>query len=165
MGRSPYPGRRGVNDSRNHVEAAVRQASSNRPYPPLMTEHVLPYELGVEWEPNAPEASFTVTDRGAARLSLNVHPDDDDPSLVVLAWSGVQATRFGPYNDEGLRHHKLYDAGLSGLLWSGEVEDSLWLAEVSNAVAVPAAHHFVVVTKEALVEVLADRMTAERRRQ
>ncbi len=129
-----------------------------------MKERVVPLELGVRWEPNVPEASLLVTDTNAARLRLRPHRDDADASLVVLAWSGVQAARFGPYNDEGLRHHRLYDYGLARLTWAGEVLDSRWLAEVARAVFRPPGHHFIVPTKEALVELLADTFSVERER-
>lgn len=123
---------------------------------PDMTERVVPLDLGVRWEPNAPDASLLVDDSGVARLRLQPAPDEADGLPVLLTWSGVQAVRFGPYNDEGLGFHPLYDSGLSALREVGEVIDSSWLAEVAPAVFRPAAHHFIVPTKEALVEVLAD---------
>jgi hypothetical protein len=119
-------------------------------------------DLGVRWEPNAPDASLLVTDAGSARLRLQPAPDDADGPMVVLVWSGVQAARFGPYNDEGLGHHPLYSRGLAALRGVGEVLESCWLAEVAPAVFCPAAHHFIVPTKEALVEVLADHIGVER---
>jgi hypothetical protein len=130
-----------------------------------MVERVVPIELGVTWEPNAPDAALSVADYGPARLVLDAHFDDTDQSQVVLVFSRVLAARYGPYNDEGLHHHRLYDAGLAGLLWAGEVLDSAWIAEVVPAVAVTAIeakHHFIIVTKEALVEVLADGLHVER---
>jgi hypothetical protein len=126
-----------------------------------MPERVVACEVTVRWEPNAPDARFLVGD-GTARLTLEAHPDDADTGRVALVWWGVQATRFGPYNDEGLHHHRLYAYGLDRLPWVGEVLDSGWLAEVAPAVWRPAAHHYIVSTKEALVEVLADALRVER---
>jgi hypothetical protein len=127
-----------------------------------MAERVVACDVGIRWEPNAPDARFLFSDAGAARLTLEAHPDDPDTARVAVVWSGVQASRFGPYNDEGLRHHRLYACGLDRLHWVGEVLDSGWLAEVAAAVWKPAAHHYIVPTKEALVEVLADGLRFER---
>lgn len=124
-----------------------------------MTERVVPIDLDVRWEPNAPEAVLVVTDLGVARLTLEPHPDDPDRPPVVLTWLRVVASRFGPYNDEGIHHHPLWAAGLRDVLWAGEVLDSSWMTAVSGAVYMAPAHHFVVRTKEAVVEVLADAMT------
>jgi len=52
-----------------------------------------------------------VDDSGVARLRLQPAPDEADGLPVLLTWSGVQAVRFGPYNDEGLGFHPLYDSG------------------------------------------------------
>lgn len=57
---------------------------------------------------------------------------------------------------------ELYSRGLDQVRWVGEVIDNAWRAEVSVAVAHVAAKHFVVPTKEVLVEVLADAMTCRR---
>ena len=127
-----------------------------------MSQRVVPLDLGVRWEPNAPEATLTTNDDGMARLVLRAHRDDADTRDVCLSWSGVQAARFGPYNDQGLRHHRLYGSGLRELLWAGEVLDSAWRAEVSPAVYRIAERHFIVPTKEVLVEVLADALSVDR---
>jgi hypothetical protein len=127
-----------------------------------MSERVQPLDLGVTWEPNAPEATLTTADNGTARLVMRAHQDDPDPRLVCLSWTGAQAVRFGPYNDEGLRHHPLYKRGLGEVLWAGEVIDSSWREEVKTGVYRAPHRHFVVPTKEALVEVLADEIRVER---
>lgn len=130
-----------------------------------MTERVRSLDLDICWQPNAPGARFTIDDAGDAVLTLQAHPDDDDDRLVALVWSGALATRFGPYNDEGLHHHPLHDHGLGRVLWIGEVLDSTWRAEVARAVFRAPDHHYVVPTKEALVEVLADGLTVLRGQQ
>jgi len=122
----------------------------------------VPLDLGVEWDPNAPSARMVITDEATATLTLRAHRDDADQRSVTLVWSGALASRFGPYNDEALPYHRLYAAGLRGLLWSGEVLNSAWLAVVAPAVVRPPAHHYIVPTKEALVEVLADGLSVLR---
>jgi hypothetical protein len=105
---------------------------------------------------------MSIADDATATLTLRAHRDDVDQRSVTLVWAGALASRFGPYNDEALPYHRLYVAGLRGLLWSGEVLNSAWLAEVAPAVFRPPAHHYVVPTKEALVEVLADGLSVLR---
>lgn len=125
----------------------------------------MPIELGVTWEPNAPNARLTVADYEPARLVLDAHFDDSDQSQVVLVWSGVLTAQFGPYNDEGLHHHRLYRSGLSDLMWAGDVFDSQWIADVAPAVASDAirgTRHYVIRTKETVVEVLAKSLRVER---
>ncbi len=56
--------------------------ASSRRFRRFVIEYVLPRDMGVQWEPNVPEASFTVNDEGVAKLLLCAHPDDDDQSRV-----------------------------------------------------------------------------------
>lgn len=65
-------------------------------------------------------------------------------------------------NDEARHHHRLYPAGLNGLLWLGEVESSERLAEISATVASHALRHFVVPLKEDTVEVFAEEVNIMR---
>jgi len=88
-----------------------------------MAERVVTLDLGVEWEPNAPEAVFLSDDSGRALLSLSPHPNDSDLRMVVIVWTGARAALMQPPNDEALSGHPLYDKGLAEVRWSGEVLD------------------------------------------
>ena len=41
-----------------------------------VTEHVEAVDLGVTWEPNAPDAILLSADVGPSTLALNAHPND-----------------------------------------------------------------------------------------
>jgi hypothetical protein len=127
-----------------------------------MTEHVAPLHLGVMWNPNAPDAVLVSTDDGRAALAMNAHPSDEDQRVVVLVWSGCHAAVMAPPNDEARDQHRLFGIGLRELLWAGEVEGSQWAATVDPLKARPPGTHFVVLTKEATVEVLARALTVRR---
>jgi hypothetical protein len=65
----------------------------------------------------------------------------------------------GPPNDEALNQHRLSEAGLKDVLWLGIVSDSGLVAELramSARGAVLAPRYYVVVSKECVVEVLAE---------
>jgi hypothetical protein len=66
-------------------------------------------------------------------------------------------------NDEALHRHPLYGHGLRDLMWLGEVQDSDWLAAVTEMSASPPARHFILPLKECVIEALADGVTVERR--
>lgn len=132
-------------------------------YLPAVTERVEPYDLRLgtplRWEPNAPEAFLVTDDMGRGALAQRAHPDDTDQRCVVLRWDAVSYSLMSPPNDEGRHHHRLYEVGLKDLLWLGLVRDSTLVRQLrpmlSGAFAfVPM--HYVVVSKECLVEVLAE---------
>jgi hypothetical protein len=111
-----------------------------------VTPRIVPILEGIDWEPNAPHARFLADDEGFAALLLQAHPDDPGSSPVVFYWNGVIDSQFGGPNDEGRHRHPLYGAGLSGLLWAGEVIDD----GPSRGI-----RHFIIPTKEAVAEVRA----------
>jgi hypothetical protein len=129
-----------------------------------MVEHVIPYELtldiGFGWEPNAPGAVLVSDDFGRAALAQKAHPDDPDQRCVVLRWDMVILAQLAPPNDEGRHEHRLYDVGLRDLLWLGVVQEgklveqrnSSW-PQAGDRRGVPM--HYVVVSKECVVEVVA----------
>ena len=94
-----------------------------------MEERVVPLEIGVTWEPNAPDAVLVCDDRGSTSLALEAHPDDPDQRNVVLVWTGTESAALMPPNDEARSGHRLYGNGLSGLLWAGVVQDSELVAK------------------------------------
>jgi hypothetical protein len=115
-----------------------------------VVQRVVPLELGVTWEPNAPLATLRSSDLGNATLTLKAHPDDHDQRDVVITFHECRAAARLPFNDEALHLHPLYARGLREVLWAGEVLDSTWLP------ARPASsRHFVFPLKECVVELLA----------
>ena len=132
-----------------------------------MAEHVETVDLGVRWQPNGPEAVLLV-DQGLAVLALRPHIDDDDQSCVVLVWRDSYSARLGSPNDEGLLNHALYGKGLESVRWAGIVIESSAVTEVRRQssdkvsrpgiglVDRPIPTHFVVLTKDCTVEVIAD---------
>jgi hypothetical protein len=65
----------------------------------------------------------------------------------------------GPPNVEALNQHRLYEAGLKDVEWLGVVRDSTLVTALrpkwSRAVAMVPLH-YVVVSKECVVEVVAE---------
>ena len=130
-----------------------------------MAEHVEPYEPAIEafvgWDPNTPDAVLQCDDFARAALALRPHPDDTDQRCVVLRWDMVLLATMGPPNGEGLEHHRLYNKGLSGITWIGLVRQSdlvselrpMWMSVASDLRMMPV--HYVVLTKQCVVEVLA----------
>jgi hypothetical protein len=128
-------------------------------------------DIGVTWEPDAPAAVLVANDRGEAELTLLPHPEDADQRSVRLVWRGAAATRLEPPNDEARNGHPLWNAGLSDVLWIGEVDDSELVADVVQRNSVHPLHkaerysglrHWVVLLKEAVVEVVAEGVAVER---
>lgn len=129
----------------------------------IVAERVEPYEhaLGgsLRWEPNAPEAFLVSDDLGRGALAQRAHPDDVDQRSVVLRWDVVHYALMSPPSDEARKQHRLYDAGLRSLDWIGVVRDSRLVADLrpmwrADTVFVPL--HYVVVSKECVVEVVAE---------
>lgn len=50
-----------------------------------MPERVIPLDLGVEWEPNAPSAVLFVRDDGMAQLALQAHSEPTLSLMTVIA--------------------------------------------------------------------------------
>jgi hypothetical protein len=123
-----------------------------------MPARVAELDIGVGWEPNAPESVLVSGDSGSTVLALTAHFADPDQRAVVLRWGLCVAVIDGPYNDEAWHLHPLYRAGLRDVQWIGEVSDSEWLEAIRPAMAASVAailRHFVVLTKERTIEVAA----------
>lgn len=129
-----------------------------------MVEHIIPYDLVLDnafgWEPNAPDAVLVSDDFGRAALAQNAHPDDPDQRCAVLRLDMVILAQLAPPNDEGRHEHRLYDVGLRDLLWLGVVQESKLVEQLKSfwpragdRRGVPI--HYVVVSKECVVEVVA----------
>lgn len=136
-----------------------------------MTEHVEPLDLGVTWEPNAPDAILLSADFGPSTLALRAHPNDADERCVVLVWTGCRYVCMTPPNDEAISGHRLWDRGLQGLLWSGIVHDSELIARLERQNRVHPMHsaslfeglsHYVLPLKECVVEVVARDLAVHR---
>ncbi len=125
-------------------------------------QQVVPVDLGVMWEPNAPEAVLVRDDSGRACLAVMPHFDDSDRRPVVLVWERCVVVVMGAPNDEALHLHPLFESGLGASLWIGEVLESERLAAARSMVSVAPSRHFVVPLKESLVEALASALTVRR---
>lgn len=123
---------------------------------------MVPLDIGVQWEPNAPDAVLVHFDGGSAALALNAHMDDEDRRTVALVWTDCDAALMSPPNDEAIHRHRLYGCGLREVLWLGVVQDSRWAASFEPMQHHPPGKHFVVLTKEATVEVLAQGLSVLR---
>ncbi len=101
---------------------------------------------------------------GRGALAQRAHPDDQDQRCVVLRWDGVVFAQMGPPDDEGRQTHRLYAAGLGDVLRLGIVRDSAlvvrfrpwWRCTGGDPGFRVAPLHYVVVSKECVVEVLAE---------
>jgi hypothetical protein len=135
-----------------------------------MVERVVVADLGVVWDPNGPEAELAATDRAVATLRLRPRWDDPDKGRIAIVWRGVQYSSMGWPNDEAKSGHRLYAKGLREVLWAGEVLDSELIDEIGrrNRIAFPSTRgddtgrHWIVLTKEITVEVIADEIEVRR---
>lgn len=132
----------------------------------MTPEHVEAIALPIDqhfWDPNAPEAFLVSNDQGRSALALRAHPDDPDRRSVVLRWSAVQYALMAAPNDEALHRHRLYDRGLRNLLWIGVVRDSeLVTALQPMSYSAEPPQHYIVLTKEKVVEVVAGNLESLR---
>lgn len=129
-----------------------------------MIEHVTNLDLGVTWEPNAPQAILLTDDRGTAALALNAHHSDPSQHAVVVLWEGCLFRSMGSPNDEGISGHRLFSKGLDTVQWAGEVHHSDLIEALDQQSRVHPQHdpskflgsaHHIVLTKEVTVEVVA----------
>jgi hypothetical protein len=136
-----------------------------------MVEHVEVLDLGVVWEPNAPEAILACNDHGRAVLALNPHGDDPDRRCVVLVWTGARSACLASPNDEAISGHRLYQKGLDAVLWAGRVIDSEAIRALEHQNRVHPRHdpsrfegllHHVVLSKERVAEVIATTLSIRR---
>jgi intracellular sulfur oxidation DsrE/DsrF family protein len=136
-----------------------------------VNENVVSIDLGVDWEPSAPEAVMRVDDRGTTALALRAHSDDDDQRAVVLVWSGSEYSAMSSPNDEARNGHRLYEKGLQNVLWAGQVLGSELINQLERQNSVHPLHrptrfagliHHVILTKESTVEVVANSLAVRR---
>jgi hypothetical protein len=129
-----------------------------------VAERVVDLDLGVRWNPGAPDAVLIAEDLGSAVLALRAHPSDTDPRWVLLRWNSSRAASIQGPNDEAISGHRLYRNGLDSVRWAGEVIDSRWIATLEEMNRVHPNHrperfaglrHFVILTKERVIEVVA----------
>lgn len=136
-----------------------------------MAEYVVNIDLGVTWDPNAPDAALTAFDNGTATLRLSPHSADDDERDVLLVWSGAKVALMEPPNDEAITGHRLFLAGLNAVRCIGEVAESTLISELERANRVhprrdPAPYaslrHWIVPLKECTIEIIAQSLQARR---
>ena len=136
-----------------------------------VAEHVEALDLGVTWEPNAPDAMLLSADLGPTSLALQAHPNDPDDRCVVLVWNGCRYACMAPPNDEAISGHRLWEKGLRGPLWAGVVRDSELVQDLERRNRVHPIHsaslfegltHYVVPLKECVVEVVAREVAVHR---
>lgn len=134
---------------------------------PVVSEHVVPVDLGAICDPNAPDAVLISGDLCSTVLALRPHLDDPDRRNVVLVWRDAWSTSMSRPNDEAIAQHRLYDVGLSAVLWIGLVENSQPVRSLKDTSAggsagAPALVHHVLTLKECVVEVVATGVSIER---
>lgn len=76
-----------------------------------MAEYVESLDLGVTWEPNAPDAILLAADFGPTTLPLRPHRDDPDERCVVLVWTNCHYACMTPPNDEAISGHRAVEEG------------------------------------------------------
>lgn len=130
-------------------------------------ERVVPFDIGVRWDPNGSDPLLIQEDRQAA-LIVGPHFDDLGKGLVVIRVDGCDGVWLGPPNDEGVSGHRLWNQGLNGCLWAGEVHYSRWIEELERVASVhhrytPGARadlrHWILLFKEKTAEVLGTRLS------
>jgi len=136
-----------------------------------MRESVVPSPDQIEWDPNAPEAVLVYDEQNRAFLALNSYMDDEDTRCVVFCWNSVHHAQMSGPNDEARSGHRLYNFGLSSLLWMGIVECSSLMHYLERQNSVHERHdprrfeklvHYILPLKEGTVEVLAESLTIRR---
>ncbi len=136
-----------------------------------MVERIESVDLGVTWEPNAPDAILLSGDFGPTVLALQGHSGDTDERCVVLAWTHCRFACMTPPNDEAIDGHRLWDKGLRDAMWVGVVHDSELIARLERENRVHPRHsstlfegltHYVILLKECVVEVVAGAVEVRR---
>lgn len=142
-----------------------------RPYGERVAERVEAVDLGVVWEPNAPDAVLVSNDVGPAGLALRAYPGDHDERCVLLIWAGCYFASTMALNDEAISGHRLWAKGLSEILWAGVVNQSELILTLEQQDQVHPPHgssrlaglvHYVIVLKECVVEVIARGVAVQR---
>lgn len=137
----------------------------------LADERVVPFDFGVVWDPNGATPVLVHYDNRAVFAIASHLTADADRRLVVFEWIDCRAAVLCGPNDEAIMGHRLYDKGLRGCRWSGEVLDSRWIAGMAHANRVhpqhdPARfaglHHWILLHKEGVHEVIAGQVRLHR---
>jgi hypothetical protein len=124
---------------------------------------VVAIDLGVRWEPNAPD-EMLIQNESDAWLILAPHFEDPDLDPVVLRWIHCWGALLGPPNDEARSGHPLWNRGLQSCLWAGEVIHSRWIADLEARNRVHPRHdpmqfqglrHFVLLLHDSTFETIA----------
>jgi hypothetical protein len=140
-------------------------------YRDRVAEHVETFDLGVTWDPNAPDAVLLTGDFGPTALALQAHPDDQDGRCVVLVWAACRLACMTPPNDEAISGHRLWEKGLRETRWAGVVHDSELIDGLERQNRVHPQHsaslfegltHYVLPLKECVVEVVAREVAVRR---
>lgn len=136
-----------------------------------MRESVQELDLGVIWEPNAPEAILLADDFGRTVLALKPRWDDPDQRCVVVVWSGTRSVQRGGPNDEAISGHRLWRKGLDQVLWAGQVSHSHAIRDLEHQNRVHSRHdpsrferlaHHVLRLKGGVAEVIAESVAIQR---
>jgi hypothetical protein len=137
-----------------------------------MSEHVVPIDLGVDWNHNTED--YLLMQSGAGRAVLVIDANwgvDPDLRTVLLTWTGVAFASMGGPNDEALSGHRLYSKGLDEVVWSGTVEESELIELLVRQNSVHPHHrpdrwlgltHYVLPLKGDVLEVVADAVSFRR---
>lgn len=133
-------------------------------------ERAVPLDVGVRWDPNADDAVLIHRD---SQATLLLRPNADDPSddWLALRWDDCYGSVLTGPNDEARSGHRLWAHGLSECLWSAEVLESRWIADLEHANSVHPRHqperyarlrHVILLLKETTFECVATGWRVER---
>jgi len=148
-------------------------------------EYVVPVDLGVKWDMGAPMPHLLQSEYKTFLLfflSSNdpywdgtyitvADPNTPEP-IGVLEWHECVGALLGPPNDDGRKGHRLWDKGLSDIVYgAGEVHNSAWVAEFERVWRVDSPgdldpdlrpRHFILGFHDTTFECLALAYTATR---
>jgi hypothetical protein len=134
------------------------------------TEYVVPYDIGVRWNPNNSDP-LLVQQSDRAVLSVGPDPDDADDRLVHLRILGCHGVILTGPNGEAISGHRLWNVGLSDCLWAGEVLNSRWIQEQVRVNSIHPQHrserfkdlrHWILLFKEATAECAGSSLVVHR---
>jgi hypothetical protein len=126
-----------------------------------LDERVVPFDLGVRWQPVSDP--LLTQEKGHAMLFVSPHFDDPDQRTVVLEVLECDGVWVGPPNDEARSGHRLWARGLSECTWAAEVLNSNWIANEIKVNSVHPHHrpeafeglrHWILLFKESTAECL-----------
>ena len=138
-------------------------------------QYAVEIDLGIQWDIGAPLPFLISNGRRAAVLfHLLTSPDTEDTEDTedtgVVVFDGARDVWFGGLNDEALKGHPLYGAGLN-FYAAHEVIDSEWITESERRNSVHEFHrpgwhqrmkHYVLCFHDDTLECLAAGFRTER---